>query len=298
MDAQIIRNLLKCNLSEEEGQMVQLEEEDLADGLVACEASMFVAVLCLKEGFISIKKFSMAMSNGWNCKELRVSRAVGSILYVFFPSLEEKKRVIRGGTLIQMRGLKDEFYTKEVALKLASFFHGSETVEQRKDKFGVKFFRIMVWIHAPLEKSWVEFTLDEESDSNSCPRVAWRDSPRLGADEEVRSGSFQADRSPTVLPGFQPMLPQNTSTTLDTEVDADPVEAMIARLEGVTDGGDINVTHDINDSLLVYSKGAITLQQPDLRGEDVTPIFKIILADNDTWTHYWFQVILVVAGRH
>ncbi|GAA0146427.1 hypothetical protein LIER_06387 [Lithospermum erythrorhizon] len=138
--------------------MVRLEEEDLADGLVACEASAYVKVLSLREGFISIKNFSMPMANSLNCKDLRVSRAAGLILHVFFALPEDKKRVLSGGQYqllifcdwvrgadptnftyntyifwIQGRGLKDEFYTRDVALKLAFSFHNCETVEQPDD---------------------------------------------------------------------------------------------------------------------------------------------------------------------
>ncbi|GAA0164939.1 hypothetical protein LIER_39880 [Lithospermum erythrorhizon] len=53
MDAEIIRNLLKCNLTDEESHPIHLEEEDLAEGIVECEASTYEKVLSLKEGFIS-----------------------------------------------------------------------------------------------------------------------------------------------------------------------------------------------------------------------------------------------------
>ncbi|GAA0163953.1 hypothetical protein LIER_39690 [Lithospermum erythrorhizon] len=39
MDAEIIRNLLKCNLTDEEYQPVHLEDEDLAKGIMEYEAS-------------------------------------------------------------------------------------------------------------------------------------------------------------------------------------------------------------------------------------------------------------------
>ncbi|GAA0142108.1 hypothetical protein LIER_35517 [Lithospermum erythrorhizon] len=152
-----------------------------------------VNVLCLH---INIKNVSLAMSNAWNCWDLRVSRAGGSILHVFFPSLEEKKRVMRGGSWcfdnqllifrnwvrgadptnlvynscifwIRVQGLNDEFYTKDVA-----------------------------------EKSWVEFNLE---DSDSFPRA-----------DNVKDGL-----SPSVPPEFKPMSWQYTPILVEAEKDVE-----------------------------------------------------------------------------
>ncbi|GAA0185500.1 hypothetical protein LIER_32788 [Lithospermum erythrorhizon] len=168
MDSEIIRNLLKCNLTDEESHPIQLEEEDLVDGISECEASAFAKVLSLKDGFIRIQNFTLTMAKAWNCKSLRVSRVVHSILHIFFPSLEEKKHIMGGGPWcsdnqlvlmkdwgrnvdplqidfseclfwIHLRGLRDEFFTKDVAFKLAYAFDCCEGVELRKDRMGKKF---------------------------------------------------------------------------------------------------------------------------------------------------------------
>ncbi|GAA0187211.1 hypothetical protein LIER_34499 [Lithospermum erythrorhizon] len=89
----------------------------------------------------------LAFSNAWNCQEIIISRVTGPILHIFFPSLSEKKQIMETGpwcfdnhliimkdwsrgedplTLpfdncifwIQVRGLKPEFFTWEVANKL------------------------------------------------------------------------------------------------------------------------------------------------------------------------------------
>ncbi|GAA0148728.1 hypothetical protein LIER_08091 [Lithospermum erythrorhizon] len=227
MDSEIIRNLLKCNLTDEESRPIQLEEEDLADGISECEVSAFAKVLSLKDGSISIQNFTLTMAKAWNCKGLRVSRVVQSILHIFFPLLEEKKRIMGGRPWcfdnqlvlikdwgrnidplqidfsecwfwIHLCGLTDEFFTKDVAFKLAYVFYGCEGVKLRKDKMGKKFFRIRatvvverpirhcvkqcptltegsdprrnmnyeLWIKAPTERSWTLFKLMEDREAN------------------------------------------------------------------------------------------------------------------------------------
>ncbi|GAA0170256.1 hypothetical protein LIER_24557 [Lithospermum erythrorhizon] len=47
-----IRNLLKCNLTDDECWPVYLEEENLAEGIVECGSSVYAKVLSLKDGFI------------------------------------------------------------------------------------------------------------------------------------------------------------------------------------------------------------------------------------------------------
>ncbi|GAA0167576.1 hypothetical protein LIER_22474 [Lithospermum erythrorhizon] len=49
--------------------------------------------------------------------------------------------------MVWWHGLKDEFYTKDVAFKLASSFRECEVVEMRKDRSGSKFFRIRPWVN-------------------------------------------------------------------------------------------------------------------------------------------------------
>ncbi|GAA0142340.1 hypothetical protein LIER_03262 [Lithospermum erythrorhizon] len=64
MDAEIIRELLGCQLSNEEA---------------------------------TPGGFNLAMSRAWNFKGLRVSRVRGSILHVFFPDEKVKERVMESG---------------------------------------------------------------------------------------------------------------------------------------------------------------------------------------------------------
>ncbi|GAA0163913.1 hypothetical protein LIER_43664 [Lithospermum erythrorhizon] len=144
MDSDILQSLMKCNLTEEEARPIELEEWDLVDGVLACEASVYVKLHSLKENFISIQGFKLSMSRAWNCKDLRVTRVRGALLHVFFPSMEEKQRVC----------LKCEFFTKEVACKIVKSFHGCTLVELRKDKGGCKFFRVrtMVKLNQPLRR--------------------------------------------------------------------------------------------------------------------------------------------------
>ncbi|GAA0183225.1 hypothetical protein LIER_30681 [Lithospermum erythrorhizon] len=53
MDAEIIRELLGCKLTDEETTPVDLVEAELTEGLVGCEASMYVKVRGLKEKFLT-----------------------------------------------------------------------------------------------------------------------------------------------------------------------------------------------------------------------------------------------------
>ncbi|GAA0160156.1 hypothetical protein LIER_16775 [Lithospermum erythrorhizon] len=85
---------MNCSLIEEEAKPVMLEEEDLIDGVVECEASAFVKIHALKLGFVSLQNFTLAMAKAWNCKDIRVSRVAGPVLHVFFPSIEEKLQVM------------------------------------------------------------------------------------------------------------------------------------------------------------------------------------------------------------
>ncbi|GAA0183762.1 hypothetical protein LIER_42461 [Lithospermum erythrorhizon] len=174
---------MNCSLTEEEAKPVVLEEDDLIDGVVECEAGIYVKIHSLKLSFVSIKNFTLAMGKAWNCKDIRVSRISGLILHVFFPTIEEKLRVMENGpwcfdnNLIVMqswvrgvdpidapfeeckfwfhiRGLKEEYYTKEVASKLSSSFTKCEVLELRKDKGGKKFFlaKAILNINQPIRR--------------------------------------------------------------------------------------------------------------------------------------------------
>ncbi|GAA0153916.1 hypothetical protein LIER_12042 [Lithospermum erythrorhizon] len=182
MDADILRSLISCSLTEEEAKPVVLEEEDLIDGVVECEASAFVKIHSLNLGFVSIQNFSLATAKAWNCKKIRVSRVTGPLLHVFFPSIEEKMQIMETGAWcfdnhllivknwmrgldpqtvsfyeckfwFQVQGLNEEFYT-EVASKLSSSFSACKIMELRRDKAGKKLFRVKatVNVNQPLRR--------------------------------------------------------------------------------------------------------------------------------------------------
>ncbi|GAA0157514.1 hypothetical protein LIER_14766 [Lithospermum erythrorhizon] len=126
--------------------------EDLSDDIVGCELSVCVKVHSDKNGFVSTQGFNLAMSKAWNCKGIRVQ---GSILQVFFLSENDKARVMNQGPwCFDNRGMKEEFFTKEVSGKVGDSFMGSDAVELRVDKQGNKFFRLCakVMINAPLRR--------------------------------------------------------------------------------------------------------------------------------------------------
>ncbi|GAA0165244.1 hypothetical protein LIER_39939 [Lithospermum erythrorhizon] len=51
MDAEILRELMKCSLIEEEARPVMLDEEDLSDEVIECEASVYVKHLWKNRGW-------------------------------------------------------------------------------------------------------------------------------------------------------------------------------------------------------------------------------------------------------
>ncbi|GAA0157924.1 hypothetical protein LIER_15079 [Lithospermum erythrorhizon] len=97
MDLEILKSLMGIKLIEAEAIPVLLEEHDLLDGVLECEASLFVKIHSLKDNFVSLQGFSLAMSKAWDCKFVRISRVRGSILHVSFPSIEDKQRVMDNG---------------------------------------------------------------------------------------------------------------------------------------------------------------------------------------------------------
>ncbi|GAA0172669.1 hypothetical protein LIER_41379 [Lithospermum erythrorhizon] len=100
MNAEILRNLMNCNLTEKKVKPIFLEETDLVDGVIECEASVNVKIHNLKVGF------------------------------VFFSSLQEKQRIMDSGPwcfdnqllimkdwfreadplTLKVRGLKGDFF--------------------------------------------------------------------------------------------------------------------------------------------------------------------------------------------
>ncbi|GAA0166208.1 hypothetical protein LIER_40143 [Lithospermum erythrorhizon] len=133
---------MKFKLIEEEANPVLLEEDDLLDGVMECEASLLVKILSIKDGFVSLQGFSLAMSKAWDCKNIRVSRSRG-VIPLTLPFDESK-------FWIQVRGLKVEYFTKEVAGRIVHAFKGWEAVELRKDKMENKFFQVRALIKVSL----------------------------------------------------------------------------------------------------------------------------------------------------
>ncbi|GAA0171080.1 hypothetical protein LIER_41080 [Lithospermum erythrorhizon] len=125
MDAEIFMDLMNCSLTEEEKAAVVLSEADLTDGVVECEASVYAKIYALRLGFVSIQGFSLAMHELGNAK--RAEDPVNG-------GFEECKFWIQG------RGLKEEYFIRDVAGKLIHAFVGCEVIELRRDKGGKKFF--------------------------------------------------------------------------------------------------------------------------------------------------------------
>ncbi|GAA0177723.1 hypothetical protein LIER_29740 [Lithospermum erythrorhizon] len=233
MDAEILRDLMNCSLTKEESK----------------------------------PKISLAMAKAWNCRDIRVSRMSWPILHIFFPYIKEKQRIMdnwpwcfdnhliimqnwaRGEDPVDapfdeckfrfhVRGLKEEYHTKEVAGKLSSSLVGCEVLELWKDKGGKKFFRINcqfecqpthskicefpgregarrgftsfnmwcimygLWIKAPIKKSWVEFRLDDDTGSCSKPSLTWSGANGFSSELVAKDESGSHDFSP----GFGPSL--------------------------------------------------------------------------------------------
>ncbi|GAA0142856.1 hypothetical protein LIER_42738 [Lithospermum erythrorhizon] len=170
MDIEILKSLMGFKLTEEEANPVLLAEDDLFDGVMECEASLLVKILSLKDDFVSLQVVGYG---------IMVER--GDPLTLAF---DESK------FWIQVRGLKAEYFTREVARKIVHAFKECEPVELRKDKMGNKFFRVRellkvslpirhmisfkvdprrlvvygLWIKALVEKSWLEFKWAEPMD--------------------------------------------------------------------------------------------------------------------------------------
>ncbi|GAA0177514.1 hypothetical protein LIER_42140 [Lithospermum erythrorhizon] len=125
MDTEILRSLMNCSLTKEEAKPVLLEEEDLIDGVIECEASVFVKIHSL------------------NLSRELVAR--GDPLEVSLMSVNSVFKCV---------DLKEEFYTKEVASKLSSSFMACEIMELRRDMAGKKFFRVKatVNVHQPIRR--------------------------------------------------------------------------------------------------------------------------------------------------
>ncbi|GAA0153437.1 hypothetical protein LIER_11677 [Lithospermum erythrorhizon] len=214
MDASIIRSLLKCKLSYSDLRPIQFEEEDLAKGIIERELSVYAKVLSFKESFVSIQGMKLALSKGWNCQDIRISRVTGPILNIFFPSSFEKKRIME----TRPWGLKLEFFTWEVANKLGEAFPRCEDVELRREKGGSEFFRIKRGVNVlqplrrlvqfqveekikvPVKKSWIIFNINKEPQDCLPPII-------LEGDNKSQllynfSGVNGEQSSPSVSPGF------------------------------------------------------------------------------------------------
>ncbi|GAA0160048.1 hypothetical protein LIER_16692 [Lithospermum erythrorhizon] len=123
---------------------------------------------------------------------------------------------------VHVRGLKSEFLTREVAGKIGNAFSGCDRVELRIDKQGKKCFRLKatiqvnapmrrlcpklvpgidctsqvvygLWIKKPLEKTWIEFKLVDESMMSGSSTMEGKATPLLletrVEDEDMREES-------------------------------------------------------------------------------------------------------------
>ncbi|GAA0176753.1 hypothetical protein LIER_29592 [Lithospermum erythrorhizon] len=71
MNADIIRNLFNGSLTEEETTPIQLDKADLLDDIIGCESSFYVKAHSDEDSFVSLPGFSTAMSQAWNCSDIK-----------------------------------------------------------------------------------------------------------------------------------------------------------------------------------------------------------------------------------
>ncbi|GAA0153027.1 hypothetical protein LIER_37611 [Lithospermum erythrorhizon] len=303
MDVNILRSLLSCNLIEEEALPIQLEEFELADGIVECEESVYVKIHSLNDNFVSIQGFSMAMSNAWNCKDLRVARVLGPILQVFFPSLEENERVCgKGGKKFfrlratinlnqplhrllnfSVEGGLGTGYLAYERLPYLCFHCGlmghlikqSPVIPTSVERQDVCIY--CLWIKAPLEKSWLEFKLElgkEALENQSLDSYA--DGKR---DTKGGGGAGKCEAvvvAPNVFPGFEPR--ESLSNRLGAVING----TLIAGQEGTTvtneelndqfQTGNLNSNSNLNQEL--------TISGVFIRGENIA---------EQTWSSHWLH---------
>ncbi|GAA0141346.1 hypothetical protein LIER_42660 [Lithospermum erythrorhizon] len=167
MDAEIIRNLLKCNLTDEECRPIYLEGEDLAEGIVQCEASVFAKNVC--SGYI------YAVSG------------MGSLPKMWLSNL-----AFEGCEVVELR--KDKMGRKALG-KTVSQFTGADP---RKD------LAFDLWIKAPSEKSWILFKLEEDLEPSTDVKALGEGPSKFKLSDEVTIRGGERD-SPTYPPGFGPL---------------------------------------------------------------------------------------------
>ncbi|GAA0161359.1 hypothetical protein LIER_17691 [Lithospermum erythrorhizon] len=133
----------------------------------------------------------LALSKAWNCQDIRISGPQG-LYFPFVHSSSKKKRIMETGPWsfdnqlvimkdwargedpltipfdncifwIQVRGLKPEFFTWEMANKLGEAFPRCEDVELRREKGGSRFFRIKSGVNVlqPLRR-FLQFHVEEK----------------------------------------------------------------------------------------------------------------------------------------
>ncbi|GAA0151954.1 hypothetical protein LIER_10555 [Lithospermum erythrorhizon] len=128
MDVTIIRSLLKCKLSGTKLKPIQLVKEDLAEGIIKCELSVYAKVLSLKESF-------RIMETGPWCFDNQLV-----VMHDWATGLDPVTISFDKCTFwIQFRGLKPEFFTWEVVSILGDAFPSCEDVELRREKGGSRF---------------------------------------------------------------------------------------------------------------------------------------------------------------
>ncbi|GAA0154187.1 hypothetical protein LIER_12243 [Lithospermum erythrorhizon] len=156
MDATIIKSLLKCKLSKTELKPIQLVEEDLAKGIIECELSAYAKVIFLKESF---EKKRIMETGPW-CFDNHLM-----VMHDWARGLDPVTIAFDKRTFwIQVRGLKPDFFTWEVASKMGDAFPSCEDVELRREKGGSRFFRIKFGVNVlePL-RILIQFQIDDKT---------------------------------------------------------------------------------------------------------------------------------------
>ncbi|GAA0167098.1 hypothetical protein LIER_22107 [Lithospermum erythrorhizon] len=202
MDAEILRDLMKCSLTEEERTPMVLNKEDLAKGVVECEASIYVKIHALGLGFVSIQGFSVAMARAWKV-ELRKDRE-GKKFFRVKATIKVNQPVrrlvnfmvggIRGARYLAYEQLPHLYFHCGLLGHLIRHFlalpEGAKP--QKHVVYGL-------WIKAPMEKSWVAFKSRNGEEPLPTLSIDWGEGV---GNHWVEEDGGEGDVAPTIPPGF------------------------------------------------------------------------------------------------